>query len=329
MTKLYAAILLTLIINSASANPVNTAIANGNWKNNSTWSLNRVPANDDTVVIPGGRTVVIDNLQNLSTSFLYVKISGTLKFSGGKLWLDVNSSIIIYLGGAVIGTGNSSETLRIDGVNKFWGHNDGTILGPAYANNTTGVSPNGFVLGSVALPVKFIGFTVSLQGRNAMIQWATAEEINSSNFEVQKSNNGSDWSTIASVTAAGNTTLTQSYSYTDKNITGQLVYYRIKQVDIDGKYVVTPVRVLKNENGNGEVNVIGSSNTSIYLQFSKQIKSDVTVRLTSMSGQVISQEILDKPVGQVLVPVQNAAKGIYVVCVTDGRDIKFSKQVLL
>jgi hypothetical protein len=329
MKKLYTAVLLTLIINSVFANPVITAIGNSNWKNNSTWSLNRVPANGDTVVIPAGKTVIIDNVQDLSTGFLYVKIYGTLKLSGGKLWVDANSSIIIYVGGALIGTGNSSETLRIDGVNKFWGHNDVTILGPAYANKTTGVSPNGFTLGSITLPVKFIGFSVSPQDHNAMIQWATAEEINSSYFEVQRSNNGSDWTTIANVTAAGNTTLTHSYSYTDKNIIGNLVYYRIKQVDIDGKFIITPVRMLKNEKGNAVVSIVGTSSNSTYVQFSEQIRNNVTVRLTSMSGQIVSQQILDEPFGQVLVPVQNTVKGVYIVSVTDGQNIKFSKQLLL
>lgn len=329
MKKLYTSILLALIITSAIANPVNTATGNGNWKTNSTWSLNRVPADGDTVVIPAGKMVVIDNVQNLSSSFLYVKIYGTLKFSGGKLWLNGNSSVVIFLGGSLAGTGNSSETLRIDGVNKFWGHDDGTILGPAYANKTSGISPNGFTMGSITLPVKFIGFSVSLQDHNAMIQWATAEEINSSYFEIQRSDNGSDWKTIANVTAAGNTTLTQSYSYTDKNLIGKVLYYRIKQVDIDGKFIITPVRMLKNENGNADVSVVGASNNSIYLQFSGQIKSNVTVRLTSMSGQIVSQQMLNEPLGQVLFPVQNTMKGIYVVSVTDGQNIKFSKQLLL
>ena len=48
-----------------------------------------------------------------------------------------------------------------------------------------------------------------------------------------------------------------------------------------------------------------------------------------MSGQIVSQEILNEPVGQVLVPVQNRMKGIYIVSVTDGQNIKFSKQLLL
>ena len=125
------------------------------------------------------------------------------------------------------------------------------------------------------------------------------------------------------------TTLTHSYSYTDKNITAQLVYYRICQVDIDGKFDVTPVRMLKNENGNVEIKVMTTSDNSIYVHFSQQIKTNVTVRLTSLSGQTVSQKILNEPVGQVIVPVQMVMKGIYVVTVTDGQDLKFSKQILL
>ena len=87
--------------------------------------------------------------------------------------------------------------------------------------------------------------------------------------------------------------------------------------------------MLKNENGNTEVDIIGASNTTIYLQFSEQIKNNVIVRLISMSGQIVSQQILDEPIGQVLVPVQNTMKGIYIVSVTDGQNIKFSKQLLL
>ena len=48
-----------------------------------------------------------------------------------------------------------------------------------------------------------------------------------------------------------------------------------------------------------------------------------------MSGQIISQKLLNEPVGQVIIPVQNAMEGIYVVTVIDGQDLKFSKQVFL
>jgi hypothetical protein len=123
--------------------------------------------------------------------------------------------------------------------------------------------------------------------------------------------------------------LTHSYSYTDKNVTAKLVYYRICQVDIDGRFDFTPVRMLKNENGNVEIKVMASSDNSVYVHFSEQIKANVSVRLTSLSGQTISQKILNEPVGQVIVPVQKTMRGIYVVTVTDSQNLKFSKQILL
>ena len=227
------------------------------------------------------------------------------------------------------GTGNSSETIRVNGVNKYWGHNDLTILGPAYADKTTSVSPNGFNFGNVTLPVKFIGFSLTPQDNNVLVEWATAEEMNSSYYEIQRSENGTNWTTIANITAAGTTTLTHSYSYTDKNVTAKTIYYRICQVDIDGRFTITPVRMLKNENDNSEIKISATSDNSIYVHFPGQVKTNVIVRLTSLSGQTVSQKILNEPIGQVIVPVQMVMKGIYVVTVTDGQDLKFSKQILL
>ena len=131
------------------------------------------------------------------------------------------------------------------------------------------------------------------------------------------------------MTAAGTTTSIRFYSYTDKNATAGIIYYRICQVDIDGGFTITPVRMLKNENGNSEIKISATSDNSIYVHFPEQVKTNVIVLLTSVSGQVVSQKSLNEPVGQVIVPVQMAMKGIYVVTISDGQGLKFSKQILL
>jgi hypothetical protein len=82
MKKLYSVVLVIFTVSSAFANPVITAVS-GDWENNSTWNLNRVPKDGDTIVIPAGKTVVIDDVENLSSDFLYVKVYGTLKLAGG------------------------------------------------------------------------------------------------------------------------------------------------------------------------------------------------------------------------------------------------------
>ncbi len=313
MKKLYSTVIVILSVIFTFANPVNTALGNNNnWKDAASWSLNRKPQGGDTIVIPAGVTLIIDNNQDLHSQFLYVEIYGTLEINTGtRLKLNSASSIIVYTTGTI----NANSVTKLKG-------SDADVSGPKLANNTTSSSPNGFDF-FTPLPVKFIGFNVARQNNNVLVQWATAEEINSSYFEVQRSENGNDWNTITTITAAGNTTLTRSYSYTDRNVTAKVVYYRVRQVDIDGRFTITPVRMIKNETGNTEIKISATSSNSVYLHFSEQVKANVVVRLISTNGQVVSQKTFDEPVGQVMMPVQNALKGIYVVNITDGQDLKF------
>jgi hypothetical protein len=331
MKKLYSVFIVIFTVTFTFANPViNSIDVNGNWKNSSTWNLGRIPANGDTVIIPVGKIVVIDNIQNFSTEFLYVKVYGTLKFLNGKLWLSDNSVVAIFNGGSITSTGSSSETLRIGGVDKFSGGIDGALSIPGVASKTTGTSPLGFNTSiNIILPVKFTGFNLARQNNNVLVEWTTADEVNNSYYEVQRSENGNDWNTIANINAAGSTMTTHSYSYTDKNVMAKIVYYRIRQVDINGEFVYTAVRMIKSENTSSGIKVNSSSSNSIYVHFPEQVKTDVMVRITSSNGQIVSQKTFDEPVGQVVMPAQNAMKGIYIVTVTNGQDLKFSKQILL
>jgi hypothetical protein len=100
-------------------------------------------------------------------------------------------------------------------------------------------------------------------------------------------------------------------------------------VDIDGRFTITAVRTIKNENRDAEIKVNASSSNSIYVHFSEQVKENVVVRLISTTGQIVSQKTFDESVGQVVVAAQNTIKGIYIITATDGQNLKFSKQILL
>jgi hypothetical protein len=328
MKKFYSALAVVFAVHFTVANPaINSVPSSGDWKSPSTWSLGRLPVNGDTVVIAAGKTVMIDDIENLSNEFLYLKIYGVLVFSNGKLWINNSSSVFIFSGGAISSTGSPSETLKIGAVDKYVG-TDGTISGPMFANQTTSASPLGFISG-IVLPVKFVGFNLARQDNSILVQWEAVEEMNSSYYEIQRSTNGNDWTTISNVAASSNTTTSHSYSYIDRAAAATLLYYRIRQVDIDGKFVMTPVRTIKNENGYGEVRISAASANSICINFSEQVKGNVIVRLTSSSGQIVSQKTFDQPVGQVMMFNQSVNKGVYVVTIADGQGLKFSKQVLL
>ncbi len=332
MKKIYSILTFSLILNFAMANPVITAIDNkGKWKNNSTWDLNRDPQDGDTVIIPAGITVLIDKNVNLQNATLYIKVYGKIELDGGRLRLDDNSTIILVSGATIFGHGDKKETITIGNTTKFDAQVNNIVAGPSMASSSTGSAPTGFVaLGPGALPVKFIGFDVVRQNNNAVISWSTAQETNSNFFETQRSKDGNTWMTVGSVTAAGNSNDVLNYSYTDRSVTGDIVYYRIRQVDIDGRYDITFVRTLKMSGQNVQNIKISSGNSnSLYVYFATQVRSSVNVKVVSMNGRVVYQSTLSNPVGQQVLPVTNNLKGLYIVTVTNGSDVKASSQVIL
>lgn len=102
---------------------------------------------------------------------------------------------------------------------------------------------------NVALPIKMKSFTaVPFENRDANLDWVTASEINASHFEVERSDDGINFTQIGRVEATGNSTTDQDYKYADRDINIQrndvVQYYRIKMVDIDGEYKYSGVRVV-------------------------------------------------------------------------------------
>ena len=87
------------------------------------------------------------------------------------------------------------------------------------------------------LPITWLYFNGVNQGKNNLLNWATASEQNSKQFDVERSLNGINFSRIATVNAIGNSTQTHSYNYTDHNIdllNSTIMFYRLKEIDYSG-----------------------------------------------------------------------------------------------
>ncbi|MET4075314.1 T9SS type A sorting domain-containing protein [Hymenobacter sp. UYCo722] len=106
--------------------------------------------------------------------------------------------------------------------------------------------PVTFTIGAQPLPVELTAFTAEAQGQAARLSWSTASEKNSAHFEVERSANGTTFQRLGDVAAAGTSTAARSYSYLDREAaqTATLVYYRLKQVDLDGTFSYSPVRTV-------------------------------------------------------------------------------------
>jgi hypothetical protein len=97
------------------------------------------------------------------------------------------------------------------------------------------------------LPVELSAFTAQAQGRDAVLDWATASEHNNQGFDVEASLDGIAFQKIGFVAGYGSATTPHSYRYPDANAArrGDLLYYRLRQLDTDGTATYSPVRTVR------------------------------------------------------------------------------------
>ena len=116
----------------------------------------------------------------------------------------------------------------------------GTALtDPAFANIAIDVTSGEVPIGLGALPVLFTKFESHCTNNGALVSWSTGSEFNSNYFELQRSANGNDWTSVATIKASGNSSANRTYQQVDRN--GGNAYYRIKEVDLDGHPIYTSI----------------------------------------------------------------------------------------
>lgn len=138
----------------------------------------------------------------------------------------------------------------VNGGTMCYYNGDGTGITISYSNpviTITGISnthiPNNstryITIGSVnkltPLPVSFINFSAMCQNDGINVSWTTATETNSKRFELERSNDGVNYTAISRINGHGTTQEQNSYSYIDKPAEKQQYYYRLKQIDIDNQ----------------------------------------------------------------------------------------------
>jgi hypothetical protein len=339
MKQFYLLVFVILVSASSFAATITAKSTGGPWNQVSTWNLNRLPQDGDVIKIPANVTVTINGYV-INLTNIYLDVSGTLTITGGgQLNItstpSANNALIYVESGGKITTGDNSNnqplTFKVGNstpANLFTSDANNAITGPVYYNGIGTTWQSGSP-SAIPLPVKFASFALARQQSDILVQWATAQEMNSKSFIIERSSDGTNWATVATISAAGQSNTLLDYSYTDRNINGSIFYYRIKEVDIDNSFSYTSIKSIKMDNSSVDVKVIPASGNTLYVNFTQQVKSNVTMRLISMSGQVVSQQTVSNPIGQVNFSTANRSTGIYVLSVTDGHDLAISKKVML
>lgn len=193
--------------------------------------------------------------------------------------------------------------------------------------NPGGVDANnnfvGFIAqaGGASLPLQLGGFSAQKGTGKVTLNWSTVLEVNTSHFEVEQSNNGSTWKTISIVAAKGNSNSAQQYSAEDIAAYSSKVYYRLKMVDIDGKFEYSPIAVVT-FGGKGKLFAYPNPATSFTMVSSdKAITENVTVSIFNTTGVLVKQQVITNPGNNFRIGLEDLKQGTYLLKINQGAEL--------
>jgi len=96
----------------------------------------------------------------------------------------------------------------------------------------------------IVLPVELVRFDAFAKDNQTLLEWQTASEINNEGFEIQKSNDGISWEKLEFVEGKGTSSNSNTYASIDRFPTQGSNYYRLKQMDLDGKFELSKTVVV-------------------------------------------------------------------------------------
>ncbi|MDX2284283.1 MAG: T9SS type A sorting domain-containing protein [Bacteroidia bacterium] len=182
-------------------------------------------------------------------------------------------------------------------------------------------------------PVEWVYFDVQPSGSDAALTWATASELNSDYFEVERSGDGRNFEARGRVEAAGVSNEILAYQFRDagaaRAASGSL-FYRLRQVDVDGQfaYSSTVELMLSPENAGGlTLRVFPNPATEEARIRLSGIEQAVAIQVLNVSGQTVWNGQIE-PGQELAVPVGGWNPGVYIFQTASGVRRVFKKVVV-
>ena len=253
----------------------------------------------------------------INTATISAQPLGVSIFKGGAddgISSQINNAqplgVSIFKGGADDGISISSITAQALGLSIFKGGTDDGITTFIAAARPLGLSfykggvDDGWAmaLGSnlTLVPVTLVSYTAQWQNAHVLNSWQTSSEQNSNYFEIQRGIDGSNFTTIGQVAAAGNSNAVRNYSFTDQHVNSQYskppatLFYRLKMVDIDGQFQYSAIVVLNNtaeESASLYSLYPNPANQQFIIETKGRFKK-YTLRMLNSQSQVLFQKMI-------------------------------------
>jgi photosystem II stability/assembly factor-like uncharacterized protein len=185
------------------------------------------------------------------------------------------------------------------------------------------------------VPVELTSFIATANGKEVILNWTTATEINNQGFEIERSEDNISFNNIGFVPGFGTTTEPKSYSYSDQSVNSGTNYYRLKQIDFDGSYEYSDVVEIDYRGFNSyllEQNYPNPFNPTTTIGFGLQDKSNVKITILNAIGEevaIVLNEERESGFHQVEFNAANLPSGVYFYQLRAGDFVETKKMILL
>jgi hypothetical protein len=179
-----------------------------------------------------------------------------------------------------------------------------------------------FTIMTVALPVTLTRFDAKLDNMGSELNWSTVTEDNLNRFEICRSANGQDFYPIGTVNATANSNEATDYNFTDNTVSAAgaaVVYYRLKMVDNNGKYVWSNITTVKT---NGSVKAttvtVYPNPTADFVNVNMNAETEAgQISIVDAFGKTVQTEMTQMN-NNVQFDVRNLQNGIYFVQISNN-----------
>jgi len=293
--------------------------------NNSPWETSVTQMWSQTIPGAGEVPVVVDRWWDINStagftgavSFTYRGIENTTTYApsgtfAAQNWVGTSWNVPTGAGPGVL-AGTAVVTI------------------PAQALGST--SP--WVLSNIdaPLPVELLYFSAKLKNRTVFLDWSTATETNNSFFEVQRSKDNESFEVIDVVNGYGNSSVVRSYKSKDEKPYEGISYYRLRQVDFDGRFSYSETVTVQLSSMN-DFNFVFASPTQtteeVVIGFDCSNEGAVDVNITDAVGKTISRQTLYSKQGfnRMSINMPPVTAGVYFITLANS-EFTSSKKVFV
>ena len=171
-----------------------------------------------------------------------------------------------------------------------------------------------------ALPVELISFTAHPENGKNILDWSTASEINNDHFEIQRSIDAKNWTSIGDKPGHGTTNTEEFYSFIDASVNtlaSSVVYYRLKQVDNNGAFEYSDIRKISTTKGDNFFKLYPNpAKDMLNISFNGNERN---IRIFNMNGECVYTSVNENLQKQI--DISSLSNGLYILKVYSATEV--------